>query len=174
MEKTLVWIGRVVNTHGRRGQVKIDSREGGKTALAKGKKIYLGDREGRKRAFTVHSARYYREKTILEFSEVQDIQEAAQLIGQSVFIHQSDLEALPPDEFYWHQLHGLNVETEKGTALGKLEGVFSTGSNDVFVVRKDGEEFLIPAIEEIVRKVDLQKKVMIIRTMQGLLPRDDL
>ncbi len=174
MENTLVWIGRVMNTHGRRGQVKIDSREGGKTALAKGKRIYLRDAEGQKRAFTVHSARYHKEKAILEFCEVQDIQEAARLIGHSVYIHQNDLETLPPDEFYWHQLQGLRVETEKGTVLGKLEGVFSTGSNDVFVVRQKGEEFFIPAIEEIIREVDLQKKRMVIRPMQGLLPRDDL
>ena len=174
MEETLVWIGRVMNTHGRRGQVAIDSREGGKTAFAKGKRIYGRDARGEERGFTVHSVRYHKEKTILEFCEVQDIHEAARLIGHSLYIDQKDLEALPPDEFYWHQLHGLRVETEKGTALGTLEGVFSTGSNDVFVVRKEGEEFFIPAIEEIVRKVDLQEKVMIIRPMEGLLPRDDL
>ena len=174
MEKTLVWIGRVMRTHGIRGKVKIDSREGGKTAFAKGKKIYLGDGQGSERAFTVHSVRYQREKSILEFCEVQDIEEAARLVGHSVYIDGNDLDALPADEFYWHQLHGLRVETEKGTALGTLEGVFSTGSNDVFVVRKDGEELFIPAIEEIVRKVDLQKKVMIICPLQGLLPRDDL
>jgi 16S rRNA processing protein RimM len=174
MEETLVWIGRVMNTHGRRGQVKVDSREGGKTAFARGKRIYWGGAHEPKRVLTVHSVRFHKEKTVLEFCEVRDIDEAARLIGHSLYIHQEDLEALPPDEFYWHQLHGLRVETEKGTALGTLEGVFSIGSNDVFVVRKAGEEFFIPAIEEIIRKVDLQEKVMIIRPLEGLLPRDDL
>ena len=123
---------------------------------------------------TVHSARFYRQKAILEFCEIRDIKEAVRLIGHLVYVDQQDLESLPPDEFYWHELNGLRVEAEKGTSLGILEGVFSTGSNDVFVVRKDGEEFLIPATEEIVRRVDLQQKIMIIRPMQGLLPHDDL
>jgi 16S rRNA processing protein RimM len=174
MEKSLVWIGRVINAHGLKGQVKIDSPEGGKAAFSKGKKIYLVNNRGQKRALTVHSARFYRQKAILEFCEIRDIKEAVRLIGHLVYVDQQDLESLPPDEFYWHELNGLRVETEKGTSLGILEGVFSTGSNDVFVVRKDGEEFLIPATEEIVRRVDLQQKIMIIRPMQGLLPHDDL
>jgi 16S rRNA processing protein RimM len=89
-------------------------------------------------------------------------------------VAKESLEALPPGEFYWYQLLGLRVKTESGNFLGTLEEIMPTGSNDVFVVRRDAQEVLIPATDEVVVQVDLQEKVMVIRPLKGLLPKDDL
>jgi 16S rRNA processing protein RimM len=70
---------------------------------------------------------------------------------------------LPPtesNEFYWYQLIGLEVVDTEGQKLGTLEEIIETGSNDVYVVRRGREEILVPAIEEVVREVDLQRRLM--------------
>ena len=58
--------------------------------------------------------------------------------------------------------------------MGILEEILPTGSNDVFVVRKDGREVLIPATDEVVVRVDLREKIMVIHPLEGLLSEDDL
>jgi 16S rRNA processing protein RimM len=111
--------------------------------------------------------------TILALREVKRIEEAEELVGCSVYVDKADLKPLPPDEFYWYQLQGLRVETEDGKLLGILEEILPTGGNDVFVVRKDGQEILLPATEEVVVRVDLKEKIMVVHLLEGLLPEDD-
>lgn len=174
MEDPLLQVGRVVKTQGIKGEVRVTSP--GKEALAqsRGKMVYLEDREGNRRAFTVEATRPLRELTVLAFRGVKSIEEAQRLVGCSVYVSKENLPPLPPDEFYWYQLRGLRVEAEDGRFLGILEEVFSTGSNDVFVVRKEGKEILIPATDEVVARVNLQEKIMLIHPLEGLLPEDDL
>ena len=102
------------------------------------------------------------------------MEEAEELVGCSAYVAQESLPPLPADEFYWYQLRGLRVKTEEGKFLGRLEEIMRTGSNDVFVVRKDQKECLIPATDEVVVRVDLEGKTMVIRPLEGLLPEDDL
>ena len=173
-EDSLLWVGRVVKTKGIKGQLKVSSSGGGSVPFTKGKEIYLEKPQGLKKPFTVHSLGLYKGMTILSLQEVNRVEEAEELVGCSVYVAKEDLEPLPPDEFYWFQLLGLEVKTEEGDYLGKLEEILPTGSNDVFVVRKEGQEILIPAIEEVVIQVDLQEKWMVIRPIEGLLPEDDL
>jgi 16S rRNA processing protein RimM len=174
MEDYLVWVGRVVKTKGIKGQVKVSSPGGGAAAFSRGKVVYLENRQGMKNPLTVHSSRPQGEFSILSFTEIKGVEEAAELVGCAVYVPKESLEALAPDEFYDYQLRGLRVETEGGTFLGILEEIIPTGSNDVFVVRKDGQEVLIPATDEVVVRVDLQEKVMVIHPLEGLLAEDDL
>jgi 16S rRNA processing protein RimM len=174
MEDPLLRVGRVVKTQGLKGEVRVSSPGREALAQSRGKVVTLEDPGGKKRELTVESSRPLRSLTVLAFREVKSIEEAQKLIGCSVYMDKTRLEPLPPDEFYWHQLHGLRVQTEDGRFLGTLEEVFPTGSNDVFVVRKEGKELLIPATEEVIARVNLQEKVLLIRPLEGLLPEDDL
>jgi 16S rRNA processing protein RimM len=174
MENPLLRVGRVVKTQGIKGEVRVSSP--GKEALAqsRGKTVYLEDPEGNRRPLTVESARPRRELTVLAFREIKSIAEAQKLIGCLVYADKRNLDPLPPDEFYWYQLQGLRVRTEDGIYLGILEEVIPTGSNDVFVVRKEGKEILIPATDEVVARINPQEKLMVIHPLEGLLPEDDL
>ena len=174
MVDSLVWVGRIVKTRGIRGEVKISSPGGGIAAFSGGKTVYLENRQGVKSGFTVHSSRLQGNFVILSLREIKRVEEAAEWVGGSVYVPEENLEALPPDEFYAYQLRGLTVKTEGGALLGILEEILPTGSNDVFVVRKDGREVLIPATDEVVVRVDLREKIMVIRPLEGLLSEDDL
>ena len=172
-EKSLVWVGRVVKTQGIKGQMRVSSGGGSYLTFSAGNVVYFEQKEGSKRALTVESSRPYKEMTILALREVKRIEEAEELIGCSVYVDRADLKPLPPDEFYWYQLQGLRVETEDGSLLGILEEILPTGGQDVFVVRKDGQEILIPATEEVVLRVDVKEKIMVVHLLEGLLPEDD-
>lgn len=81
-------------------------------------------------------------------------------------------EALPPlqkDEFYHRQIIGLMVITSEGKEIGRVAEIMETGSNDVYVVRGQGKEYLIPAIKDVILSVDLRSGAIIITPMEGLL-----
>ncbi len=94
--------------------------------------------------------------------------QAEGLKGGELVIHPEELPELPQGEFYHFQLLGMSVEDEDGHYLGTLEDIFPTGSNDVYVVRSGGEEILLPAIDEVIRQVDPEKKRMVVRILEGL------
>lgn len=173
-EDSLLLIGQVVRTQGIKGAIRILPFGRGATSFTPGCVIYLQKKQGTRRPLTVASFRKHGQMTILSLREVEKIAEAQELVGCFVFVAKENLPALPPDEFYWYQLLGLKVQTEKGTFLGTLAEIMPTGSNDVFVVRKDHQECLIPATDEVIAQVDLKKKTMVIRPLEGLLPEDDL
>ncbi|MDI6753190.1 MAG: ribosome maturation factor RimM [Thermodesulfobacteriota bacterium] len=170
----LLFVGQVVKTQGIKGQVRVSSAGGETTAFPAGSVVYFKNKQGMNKSLTVASSRAHRQTTILSFREVRRIEEAEELVGCSVYVAKETLPALPEGEFYWYQLIGLEVQTEKGVFLGTLEEILPTGSNDVFVVRKDHQEYLLPATDEVVVRVDLQGKTMVIRPLEGLLPEDDL
>ena len=174
MEDSLVWVGRIVKTRGIKGEVRVSSPGGGTAAFSPGKAVCLENGQGIKRSLTVHSSRFQGEFIILSFREIKRVEEAAELVGDSVYVSKESLAALPPDEFYDYQLRGLTVKTEDGTLVGILEEIIPTGANDVFVVRKEGREILFPATDEVVVRVDLQEKVMVVHPLEGLLSEDDL
>jgi len=111
--------------HERRGSGLLSGKRG--PGAIPGKSGLPGRPRGHPKAFTVTASRPLRELTVLAFQEVQSIEEAQKLIGCSIYVNKSDLNPLPPDEFYWYQLQGIRVETEKGEFLGILEKYFPRG-----------------------------------------------
>ena len=101
---------------------------------------------------------------IVHFDGFENPEEAIRLRGKVVFVKAEGLPKLPEGEYYHHQLIGLTVVDEKEQTLGVLESILETGANDVYVIRTpEGKELLLPAIEEVVLVVDLDKHQMIVR-----------
>ncbi|MBI4496084.1 MAG: 16S rRNA processing protein RimM [Deltaproteobacteria bacterium] len=170
----LLLIGRVIKPRGLKGQINvIYFGEGGK-AFSPGQVIYIQDLQGGCRPFSIILSRLRRNVVTLALQGMDRIEEAQGLMGRSVYVTKESLESLPPGEYYWYQLLGLTVKTEEGKELGRLEEILPTGSNDVFVIRREGREVLIPAIEEVIVRINLAEGTMVIRPMGGLLPEDDL
>ena len=85
------------------------------------------------------------------------ISEAEKLKGCEIAIPEKWLWPLGVDEYYQFQIIGLDVYTDEGVHLGKVKDIFPTGSNDVYTVKKGQKEYLIPAIKEVIKEVDLQR-----------------
>jgi 16S rRNA processing protein RimM len=76
---------------------------------------------------------------------------------------------LEENEFFHDQLIGIPVVTAAGEMLGLVDEIFETGSNDVYVVRKDDKEYLLPAIRDVIQEVDLSRRRIVIKALPGLL-----
>jgi len=90
------------------------------------------------------------------------------LIGGNVLLPKSMLETLPEGEYYWDDIVGLSVYDEKGVYLGKIAAIFPTGSNDVYVCKKEEKEILLPAIADVIREIDIKNRSMIVRLLSGM------
>jgi 16S rRNA processing protein RimM len=99
---------------------------------------------------------------------VEDIGKARAFVGCHVLISSNKLKKLPKDEYYWRDITGLKVITESGHVLGSITSVFPTGSNDVYVCSAEGKEILLPGIAEVIRAIDIERGVMIVKLLDGL------
>jgi 16S rRNA processing protein RimM len=129
----------------------------------------LLEREGRWLAATVHALASHGRGILLTLDGVADRDRAAALTGMRVLVRLPDLPALAENEFYHHELHGFAVVTTDGRPLGTIEETFSTGLNDVWIVRDGAREHLIPIIADVVREIDRAGRRVVIDAIPGLL-----
>lgn len=94
---------------------------------------------------------------------------AAALRGKLLAIPQAEAMPLGEGEYFHHQILGLEVYTTTGERLGPIVEIMVTGSNDVYVVDRQGQEVLIPAIADVVQEVDLEGGRLVIEVVEGLL-----
>jgi len=120
------------------------------------------------RVFKVRGVKPKGKTFILTVEGIEDAEAAGRWSGADVFASSSILEELQPGEYYWKDLIGLRVVTEEGRYLGRVEDIMPTGSNDVYVCRGGEREILLPAVEDVVRKVDFGEGTMVVKLYKGL------
>jgi 16S rRNA processing protein RimM len=129
----------------------------------------LLERDGAWLATTVRTVAPHGRGMLLALEGVADRDAAAALTGMRVHVRARDLPPLDAGEFYHHELHGFAMTTTDGRALGTIVETMSTGLNDVWVVRGDDGEHLIPIIADVVREIDRDTRRVVIEPMPGLL-----
>ena len=162
-------IGKIVKTHGLHGGVKVKSylTDPG-SLLPRLEAVYLRREATDMQRCLLTKYQSGSDFFFLEVEGVSDPQSAASLMGCRVYAPMDKLAPLPEGEYYWHELIGMDVITEEGVSLGKIREIFAAGSNDVYVCANGEEEKLLPASEEVIRKVDKVKKIMTVRLLEGL------
>jgi 16S rRNA processing protein RimM len=153
-------IGKVVKAHGLKGHLKVLPYGETFSTLSAEEKITANLPDGTSLTLTVAEISPHQKTFLLISREIGTVEEAHRLVGAELCVPESRLPPTAPDEFYWYQLIGLEVVNTEGQKLGTLEEIIETGSNDVYVVRRGREEILVPAIEEVIRDVDLQRRLM--------------
>ena len=153
-------IGKVVKAHGLRGHLKVLPYGETLATLSAEERITAKLPDGTSLTLTVAEIRPHQKTFLLVSREIGTAEEAHHLMGAELCVPESRLPPTASGEFYWYQLIGLEVVNTEGQKLGTLEEIIETGSNDVYVVRRGREEILVPAIEEVVRDVDLQRRLM--------------
>lgn len=173
-EPRLIPVGKISRVHGVRGTVKIYPYGESLAQQQAGDKLYLLDsvQGGEETTLTLVSLRPQGKLWIGQFREILSIDEAQKIVGEEVHLPRDRLSPASEGEYYYYQLIGLKVETTKGSFLGTLTAIIETGSNDVYVVDRQGKEVLIPALEDVVVEVDLTRGQMIVDPPEGLI--DDL
>jgi len=110
-----------------------------------------------------------KERVLLKLKGVETLEEAKKFVGSFLEIEKEDLIKLPEGRYFIFDIIGLKVITTQDKEVGTVREVISLPANDVYVVQGEQQEYDIPAIKEVVKKIDLDKKVMIIEPKEGLL-----
>lgn len=165
----MVLIGKIQATHGIRGQLRVIPFAGDASSISSVREVALKSPTGVMEEFSVISAKAHGKRVILTLKPFDNINQVLHLVGREIYAERGALPDLPDDEFYWSDLLGLRVENEQGEALGELVDIIETGSNDVYVVKMNGRELLVPALEDVVLAVDLAAKRMTVSLPEGLL-----
>ena len=163
-------IGKVVNTHGLKGELKISSESDfDDIRYKKGNTVYLRTEEGYV-PFEVATFRLHKGFPLVSFKDFQDINLVEKFKNCIVYIDEKDRQKLPEGEYYRDQLTGLDAEYEDGEPLGKVISVEETvgAQNNLRIQLKDGREILVPNVKAFVVKVDLDEKKIRIRRIGGL------
>jgi 16S rRNA processing protein RimM len=165
----LITIGKIVKVWGFKGEVKVLPITNNLKRFGRLLSVYIVSPEGKELKKRIRGVKYGKDAIILSLEGFRNVEEASGLLNHFIKIPAGDLYPLPEGEYYIFQLLGLKVYTDEGREIGILSDIFSTGSNDVYVVRKDKKEYLIPAIREVIKEIDIKKKRMVIHPMDGLL-----
>lgn len=166
-EPVFVVMGKLRKPHGVRGEMVMTVLTDFPELLKNGQNVYLGE-EFQK--MTVRSVRPHRDDLLIAFEEISDRDEVGYFRNTMLFMKEGEFPELPEDEYYLHDLVGMEVVTDTGQSLGELKEILVTGANDVYLVQKDqGREILIPAIEEVVLEIDFDQGTILIRPLPGLL-----
>lgn len=161
-------VGKIINTHGLRGDVKIVTWTDYPEDFEEIDKVYIRRKTGDE-VLTITNIKYQKNNIIVKFKEIADINEAEKYKNLVVWADREDLPQLPEGAHYIADLIGLDVVDEDGNLVGKLVDVFNTGANDIYDVKRDGKKnLLLPVIDEVVKDIDLDAKKITVHIMEGL------
>jgi len=161
----LITVGKIVAPHGVRGDVRIVPLTDFPDRFYDLKTVLVEDVGQLK----IEAVRQHKKFILIKFAERDSVSAAQLLRGKLLKIKREDVVKLPEGQYYIFDIIGLNVFTEEGTLLGSITDVLQPGSNDVYVVEQhDKKELLIPAIKEVVKKIDIEGKQMIVKLQEEM------
>lgn len=169
MNKEFIIIGKVVSTQGNKGEVNVLPLTDSIDRFKNLDNVFLRSKKSQT-ILNVEKIRKRKDTVILKLKDIKNIEEAKMIVGSFLEVERKNAVKLPKETYFIFEIIGLEVYDENNIFLGKVENVISTGSNDVYVVKnKDKEELFIPAIREVVKNVNLEKKRITIKMVDGLI-----
>jgi len=160
-----VAVGRINGTWGLRGHVKVTPYTANEARFRAGSRLLVAGTPTE--VLDVVRTQGY---PCVRFAGYDTVEAAERLRGALIEIEAAELPPLPEGEYYRHDLIGLRVVTRDGEPLGELVDILATGANDVYVVRRqDAPEALLPAIADVVVRVDLEAGELVVNVLPGLL-----
>lgn len=169
-KKKHLTVGKIISPWGVRGQVKVEPLTDNPKRFKALPEIFI--------EFTDSTVIYRIESVIflkdyfpvLKLEGINSKHEAETLRGHYIKIKREYAVRLPKGRYFICDIIGLHVFDEFDTYIGTVKDVLQTGANDVYVVKtQDKKEVLIPAIEQVVKKIDLENNKMLIRPLEGML-----
>ncbi len=165
-QKLLV-LGRVLGAWGLRGAVKVQSFVDPPALVPPGQSVILRGRHGESEAF-VEQIRPHKHLLVASFRGIENREAAEAMRGTEICIPRGEAPPLPDASYYHYDILGLAVQSENGEELGEIVDIWPSHAHDWYVVRRHGGEWLLPAVRAFVLRVDLARRVMIVRPIEGL------
>ncbi len=167
MQKNLE-IGQIVNTFGIKGFVKVNPFVDDILRFNDLKKVYI-KRNNVLEEKEIEEVKYHKNMVLLKFKGIDKVEDADRLKNSYLEVDRDNAIELQEGEYFIADLLGLDVVTEEGEKLGKLEDIFNTGSNDIYVVKtEEGKQLLLPAITEVIKEINLNESKIVVHLLEGL------
>lgn len=167
MQKRLE-IGQIVNTFGIKGEIKVVPFTDDINRFDELKKVYVKTRKDDK-LYKVENVRYHKNMVLIKLEGIENPEQAELLKNAYLEIDREDAIPLKEGQYFIVDLIGLDVYTDEGTLLGKVDDIYNTGANDIYVVKDElGKQILLPGIKEVIKEVKLDDKI-IVHLIPGLI-----
>jgi len=167
-KKSLVLIGKIVGIHGVKGNCKLLSYAESLSVFQPGSEVLVATSSGQKKYYEINWVKPHSRVDLMSLKGVSTRDQAQTIVGSELFIEKAQLPDLEEGSYYWYDLIGLDVFTVDEKYLGRVESIIRTGSNDVYVVKHNDSEILIPALESVVHEIDLQNNRIQVELPEGL------
>lgn len=162
-------IGQIVNTFGVKGMVKVNPFTDDITRFDKLKKVYICKKASMEEV-EIEEVKYHKNMVLLKIKGINDMNQAEKCKGLYLKIHRKDAIKLPKDTYFIADLLGLEVYTDEGVLLGKVDDIYNTGSNDIYVVKDNlGKQILLPGTKEVLKEISLEKEKIVVHLIKGLI-----
>lgn len=169
MKKEYLEAGKIVNTHGIRGEVKIMPYCDSPELLCDFDRLFMG--KSLKEIY-IERSRVQKNMIICKIEGVDTPEEAEKLRNKMLYMHRDDLE-LDEDTYFIQDLIGMTVkDADTGEVYGIIDDVFQTGANDVYSIKNGDKSYLVPAIADVIITTDIDSGIMTIRPLEGLFDED--
>lgn len=161
-------VGQIVNTFGIKGQLKVKPFTDDMERFEELKTVYICKKNEMKKV-EIEDVKYNKQCVLLKVKGIEDLTQAEKYKGLFLKIDRKDAKKLPKDTYFIADILGLEVYTDEGELLGKVDDIFPTRANDVYVVKNElGKQILLPSIPEVIKEIDLEKGKVIVHLIEGL------
>lgn len=163
-----IQIGKIVNTHGIKGEVAVASFTDDINRFNDLDTIYLGDN---KTKLQVEQARFHKNMVLLKFKNFNNINEVLMDVGKFIYVAEVDKRVLPEDHFYIFDIIGSLVFDVNGEKIGVVTDINQSASNDIYIIKNEEKdrEYLIPAVKEFFVEIDIENKKIVIDPIEGMI-----
>ena len=167
MQKRLE-IGQIVNTFGIKGEVKVVPFTDDIRRFDDLEKVYVKTRKEDK-LYKVENVRYHKNMVLLKLEGIENPEQGELLKNSYLEIDRADAIPLEEGQYFIVDLIGLDVYTDEGKLLGKVDDIYNTGANDIYVVKDElGKQILLPGIKDVIKEVKLEDRI-IVHLLPGLI-----
>ena len=162
-------IGQIVNTFGIKGMVKVKPFTDDITRFDNLEKVYVESNKTKKQ-YEIEEVKYHKDMVLIKFKGIDKVEDAELLRNSYLKVNRQDEPELEEGTYYIVDLIGLDVYSDEGNLLGKLDDVFNSGSCDIYVVKDTlGKQLLLPAISDVIKEINLDEKKIVVHLLKGLI-----
>ena len=162
-------IGQIVNTFGIKEMVKVKTFTDDIRRFDELKTVYV-EKNSNQTEYEIEEVKYHKDMVLIKFKGIDKVEQAEMLRNSYLTVSRDSVEKLEEGRYYIVDLLGLEVYTDEQILLGTLEDIFNTGSNDIYVVKdKQGKQILLPAIQDVIKQIDIENQKIIVHLLPGLI-----
>ncbi|MEE1042348.1 MAG: ribosome maturation factor RimM [Clostridia bacterium] len=161
-------IGKIVNTHGLKGEVKVEPWCDGIETFEYLKRVFVNNIE-----YSMGSVKLQKNLFLVKLKELTTVEDAELLKGKIIYANEDEMPPLPEGVYYLKDIVGLLVY-EGDKFIGEITDWIETGANNVYIIKRPkGKDLLIPAIDSVIKEIDIENKKMSVTLLEGLMNDED-